>query len=208
MIKNIVFDMGNVLIMFYPERTLSKYLDSKDDIRLVLDKFFASEDYRECDRGTKTYSEIIDGLKGQLPEHLINLLRQLFVENCFGKKEMPPFEGMYELIENLKAKGYKTYLLSNAGTDFYDYALNVPAVAALDGRVVSSDYHLLKPEKEIYKVLFEKFDLKPSECIFIDDSMANIEGAAFCGMDGICFSPAFEDVGVLIEKLKNKGINI
>lgn len=208
MIKNIIFDMGNVLIMFYPEKTFSKYLPDKKDVDMIHNVFYKSGVYRECDRGTKTYAEVIDEVSPELPEHLVELLKKLYLENCFGKTEMPPFPEMYDLITELKANGYKTYLLSNAGFDFYEYSPEKPAIALMDGKIISCEHKVLKPEKEIYKILFNTYSLDPSECIFIDDVEENIEGGKKCGMDGIVFSPSFEDVSVLREKLRNKGIKI
>lgn len=200
--------MGNVLIMFYPEKTLRKYLDNEEDIKLILKEFYGSKGYREVDRGTLTYEELLESLKGVLPERLIELLYRLYVKNCFGKTEMPVFPEMYEVVSKLRDKGYKTYLLSNAAKDFYDYSRYIPAIGIMDGAVVSSDYGLLKPEKEIYETLFKKYGLNPAQCLFIDDVEENIKGAEKCGMEGIVFSPSFQSVFVLKEKLREKGIDI
>lgn len=208
MIKNIIFDMGNVLIMFYPEKTFSKYLPDKKDVDLILDLFYKSGIFRECDRGTRTYAEVIDSIADKLPPHVLAVLKEIYLEKGYGLTEMPPFEEMYDLIQELKANGYKTYLLSNAGYDFYEYSPHKPAIALMDGKIISCEHKVLKPEKEIYEILFNTFSLDPSECIFIDDVEENIEGGKKCGMDGIVFSPSFEDVSVLREKLKNKGVKI
>ncbi len=208
MIKNVVFDMGNVLILFHTEQILSSLLDDKNDIELIIKHFYASNGYREVDRGTLTYPELLDSLKGVLPEHLIAFLNEIYVENNFVEHHMPPFPEMYELVKELKENGYKVYLLSNAGKDFYYYSKFIPAISLMDGKIVSSDYKLLKPEREIYEKLFSTYSLDPSECIFIDDVKENIEGSIDAGMDGIVFSPSVEDVSVLKAKLREKGIKI
>lgn len=208
MIKNIVFDMGNVLIMFYPKKTLEKYLDNEDDIKSVITAFYESGEYRECDRGVKTYEEVINGLSGTLEPRLTSLLKKLYLEQSFGRNEMPPFPEMYGIVKSLKENGYKTYLLSNAGFDFYDYSRFIPAIGIMDGKVVSCDYKLLKPERGIYEAFFDKYSLKPSECIFIDDVEENIEGGRKLGMEGICYSPSFEPIDTLKEKLRAFGVKI
>lgn len=208
MIKNIIFDMGNVLIMFYPEKTFSKYLPDKKDVDMILDVFYNSGIYRDCDRGTSTYAEVIDEVSDKLPPHVLAVLKEIYLEKGYGLTEMPPFPEMYDLILELKANGYKTYLLSNAGYDFYEYSPHKPAISLMDGKIISCEHKVLKPEKEIYEILFNTFSLDPSECIFIDDVEENIEGGKKCGMDGIVFSPSFEDVSVLREKLRNKGVKI
>lgn len=208
MIKNIVFDMGNVLILFYPEKIFSSILSDKDEIDAIMTHFFGTTEYREVDRGTMTYAQMLEKIKGNLPEHLIALLKELYVDNCFVTKYMPPFPEMYDLVKELRENGYNTYLLSNATPAFHDYKDKIPVLGLMDGLLVSCDHKLLKPEKEIYETLFREFSLKPEECIFIDDVSENIEGSIACGMDGIVFSPSFEDVSVLRQKLKDKGVKI
>ena len=75
-----------------------------------------------------------------------------------------------------------------------------------DGVVVSADYKLLKPEKEIYLTLYEKFSLRPEECYFIDDVQKNIDGAAATGMDGHCYYHG--DVEILRAAMREKGIDV
>lgn len=210
MIKNIVFDMGNVLIMFYPKKIFGNILTDENDIDLILTHFYGSQEYHEVDRGTLTYEQMLnlDKIKDNLPAHLIDLLYKMYVENCFVTNYMPPFPEMYDLVSELKENGYNIYLLSNATDEFHNYCDKIPVISLMDGILISSDYKLLKPEKEIYETLFEKFSLNPSECIFIDDLERNIQGGIACGMDGIVFSPSFENVSVLKDKLRNKGVKI
>lgn len=208
MIKNIVFDMGNVLIMFYPEKIFSTILSDKDEIDAIVTHFYNTKEYREVDRGTMTYEQMLDIIKDNLPNHLIALLKELYVDNCFVSNHMPPFPEMYDLVAQLKENGYNVYLLSNATHQFHNYRNKIPVLGLMDGVLISADYQLLKPEREIYEALFEKFSLNPDECIFIDDVEENIRGSINCGMDGIVFSPSFENVNVLKDKLRQKGVKI
>lgn len=208
MIKNIVFDMGNVLIMFYPEKIFSTILSDKDEIDAIVTHFYNTKEYREVDRGTMTYEQMLDIIKDNLPKHLIALLKELYVDNCFVSNHMPPFPEMYDLVAQLKENGYNVYLLSNATHQFHNYRNKIPVLGLMDGVLISADYQLLKPEREIYEALFEKFSLNPDECIFIDDVEENIRGGIDCGMDGIVFSPSFDDVSVLKDKLRQKGVKI
>lgn len=72
--------------------------------------------------------------------------------------------------------------------------------------LISADYKLLKPEKEIYLALYEKFSLNPEECFFIDDVQKNIDGARETGMDGHCYYHG--DIEILKAALKEKGIKL
>ena len=102
MIKNIIFDMGNVLIMFYPEKTFSKYLPDKKDVDLILNVFYKSGVYRDCDRGIKTYADVIEEVAPQLPAHVLDVLKEVYLEKGYGLTEMPPFPEMYDLIQELR----------------------------------------------------------------------------------------------------------
>ena len=208
MIKNIIFDMGNVLISFDPEKTLRKYTADENDIKLILDKFYSGELYRDTDRGIKTHAQVIDMISGELTDSAVKLLKRLYVDECFGLNNMPVAQGMCELICELNMNGYSTYLLSNAGYDFYEYSKAIPAIAQLKGVVVSCDIHHIKPEKEIYETLLNKYSLKPEECIFIDDLQENIDGAKKCGIDGICYSSFKDGADFLRSELVRRGVNI
>ena len=111
---------------------------------------------------------------------------------------------MADKEKKLKENGYKIYLLSNASSDFHERRSGIPALSYFDGVVVSADYKLLKPEKEIYEVLYEKFLLKPEECFFIDDVQKNIDGAKATGMDGHCYCHG--NLDILIRDMEERKI--
>lgn len=200
--------MGNVLICYDPEKTLRKYTDNEDDIKQILDKFYKSELYRDTDRGVKTHAEVIDIISTEISVSAVKLLKKLYVEENYGRANMPAAQGMYELISELNSNGYGTYLLSNAGYDFYDYSKYIPAISILKGGVVSCDIHILKPERGIYLSLLDKYSLKADECLFIDDLEENAEGARRCGMDAICYSSFKDGVDSLRRSLVLKGVKI
>lgn len=208
MIKNIVFDLGNVLIDFDSDRILGKYLSSPDEIALMKRELFGSLEWRETDRGTMTLENAMHAVMKRLPEHLAELTEKIKLKQEFEEVEMPPNENMIPVVKRLKENGYKLYLLSNAGINFYNYRDKIPVLSLLDGEFISADWHLLKPEHEIYEKFLETFALNASECIFIDDVQANIDGAAECGIDGICFTPSKFEISYLTERLREKGINI
>lgn len=201
--------MGNVLVIFDPEKSLSKRLNNPEDINELLDKFYRASVYRDCDRGVKTFREAIDEVAPKLSSPRLKLvLEDLYINQSFGKSEMPPCPEMYDLIIELKKNGYKTYLLSNAGFDFYDYSPYIPAIGVMDGKIVSCDYKILKPEPGIYEALFNKYSIIPSESLFIDDTKENVESGERFGMKGICFSQLKSNVDELKDKLRSFGVRI
>ena len=116
-----------------------------------------------------------------------------------------PVEGMAQLARDLKAAGYGIYLLSNASYRQHEYWPRVPGSKFFDGTLISADVKLVKPGREIYDLLCSNFSLTPEECVFIDDSAANIEGAEVAGMRGIVFHGEADEAR---EKLRALGVNV
>lgn len=184
MIKNIVFDMGNVIIRFDPELFMVRLGLAEEDRRLLKRELFVSLEWSRMDRGSLTDEEAAEIVCRRVPERLHDAVRRLV-----GMWDRPilPVEGMYELVEELRGMGYGIYLLSNASFRQHDYWPRVPASKFFDGTLISADVKLVKPQPEIYLLLCDKFSLVPEECVFIDDSTSNAEGAYFCGINALVF---------------------
>ena len=114
-----------------------------------------------------------------------------------------PVEGMLELLQALKAKGYRLYLLSNAATRQPIYWARAEASKLMDGALISAEVKLLKPDPQIYRTFLHKFALRPEECVFIDDTPINVEGALYENMAGIVFNM---DVAALAQSLHALGV--
>ena len=203
MLKNIIFDMGNVLITYDPAYFIRRAgVACPQDQALLLSAIFNSADWPLLDLGTLTEAELLPRACERLPERLHCAARELIFN---WNRPLMPIAGMAELIRELKEKGYKIYLLSNASVDLRKYFHRIPGSECFDGLMVSAEEHLLKPQHEIYHTLYSRFRLDPSRCLFIDDSPANIEGAICTGMEGIIFRG---DVARLRRELVQKGIDV
>ena len=202
MIKNIVFDMGGVLIRFDQKLFIQRLGVTGDDAELLRLTVFRSLEWALMDRGALDDTEAARILCTRLPERLHEPARKLV-----GMWDRPilPLPGMYELIEELKGLGYRIYLLSNASLRQPDYWPNIPASRFFDGALVSAFVKLVKPQPEIYRALCDKFSLKPEECYFVDDLPINIEGAHYIGMPGHVFN---EDVPALRRDLIRMGVPV
>ena len=203
MVKNIIFDMGGVLIDFDPHKTLRKVF-SEADARRAQRVLFDSGLWNNLDLGTMRFSDIGREACRQLPAHMHEPLRAMLAR--WWDEEMPPFPHMEQFVREVKDAGYKVYLCSNTSDEIYDYFDAIPALKWMDGILASCDYGVTKPDARLYEALYARFDLVPQECFFIDDMMRNIEGAEKTGMTGYCF--ADKDLGKLEEAMRACGIRI
>lgn len=184
MIRNILFDMGNVLLRFDRQVFLDRLNVSEEEKQLLLKEVFLSEEWVSMDAGILREETAEPQICARLPKHLHEAVHQL--TSCWDQPVLP-MEGMRELVQELKAAGYGIYLLSNASVRQHAYWPRVPGSEFFDGTLISADEKVMKPQPEIYRLCMERFGLKPEECFFIDDVQANIDGAAACGIAGTVF---------------------
>lgn len=201
MIKNIIFDMGNVLIKFDKKCFLEAVNVSPEDNALLEREVYVSVEWAMMDRGTLTEKEAAERMCARLPERLHEKVHQLVDE---WDRPILPMSGMAELAGELKAKGYRLFLLSNASYRQHEYWPEIPGSEYFEDTLISADVKLVKPQPEIYLMALHKFNAKPEESVFIDDATNNVEGAAYCGMEGIVFHG---DTDELKKKLNAIGVD-
>lgn len=201
MIKNIIFDMGNVLIKFDKKCFLEAVNVSPEDNALLEREVYVSVEWAMMDRGTLTEKEAAERMCARLPERLHEKVHQLVDE---WDRPILPMSGMAELAGELKAKGYRLFLLSNASYRQHEYWPEIPGSEYFEDTLISADVKLVKPQPEIYLMALHKFNAKPEESVFIDDATNNVEGAIYCGMEGIVFHG---DTDELRKKLNAIGVD-
>ena len=202
MIKNILFDMGNVLIHFDRKVFLDRLSISDADKQLLLREVFLSVEWVQMDRGVLAEPEAEKIMCRRLPNHLHESVHTLV---SLWDEPILPVAGMAELVEELKQNGYSIYLLSNASIRQHAYWPKIPGWQYFDGKVISADEKVMKPHPDYYRIALERFNLNPEECFFIDDVPANIEGALYCGIPGSVFH---KDVALLRSQLRKAGVDV
>lgn len=203
MIKNIIFDMGSVLIRFDRDLFIERTgVADEADKKLLMREVFLSLEWARMDRGSLTDEEAWKIICKRLPEHLHEPARKLV---AFWERPILEVDGMYDLVKECKENGYGIYLLSNASYCQHDYWDRIPASTFFDGTLISCDVKYVKPQPEIYRTMLDKFSLKAEECFFIDDAAINIEGAFTCGIAGAVFH---DDAMELRRKMREAGINV
>lgn len=198
MIKNIVFDMGKVLVGYDSMRVCGRYIEDMHDRKRVNTAVFVSPEWIYLDMGIIPEEQAVRQMCARLPERLheaVRLCMRDWHKYCmWTKAEMGP------LVRELKGKGYGIYLCSNASLRLLGcYREVIPEADCFDGLLFSAEVKCIKPQKELYGHFFRRFGLRPEECFFIDDIQLNIDGAKECGMDGYCFADG--DLGRLREAL-------
>lgn len=186
MIKNLIFDFGKVLVDYDYEAFFLKYIPDETK-RKAIPSIFNYDLQMVIDREAKPFSAIMDDLISRNKE-MENEIR--IFEEHYTEVVTEEIAGMKELLTRLKAEGYKLYGLSNWCSKVYITMAQFDIFKLLDGHVISSEEKLVKPDPEIYECLFNRFGLKPEECIFTDDRTDNIEGGRSLGMEGIVFQNA------------------
>ncbi|MDD6037384.1 MAG: HAD family phosphatase [bacterium] len=194
--KNIIFDLGMVLVDFYPEAGMRTMGLPQEVIDLFLTKIFADV-WLDCDRIAYDEAETRALFKKQVPGYEKEV--DTMLDNITKVTETMPYTE--EWLLNLKERGYRVYILSNYGK--YAFETNSKIYEFLkyaDGAVISYQIEEVKPEPPIYHYILDKYDLKPEECVFLDDREENIAGAKACGIDGIVFE-SFEQASEQLEQI-------
>lgn len=202
MIRNLIFDMGGVLIRFDRELFLDRLELEKPDRQLLMNQVFLSLEWARMDRGSMTEDQAVESIRARVPQRLHGAVEALVKH---WDEPLLPVEGMEELIRELKESGYGIYLLSNASCRQHEYWPRIGASRYFDAALISADEGLVKPQPEIYRLALERFGLRPEECFFIDDLPANVEGASVCGISGAVFHGS---AGELRSFLRAAGIRV
>lgn len=181
MIRNIIFDLGNVLISFHPSEYLEKNNYPLIKRQIILSDVFWSKEWLLLDNGDLTPGEAIDSIaeKSSLTKQEIALI--------FNKRTAIMFslDDTIKILPGLKEEGYMLYYLSNFPADIFDEVKRgYTLFEYFDGGIISADVHFSKPDPAIFNVFLEKYDLLTYECFYIDDIEENVIVAESIGMTG------------------------
>lgn len=185
MIRNLVFDFGNVLVYHDLHPLLGRYFDGDEMRKAQFLEIISNRDFIDtCDRGIISFDRMLKLAIRKNPEFRDAFL---FFKDNYLDEILGEVAGMREVLMLLKSEGYRLYGLTNWSETIYKVMEKYGIFRLLDGWVISCEEHCIKPEKEIYLRLCERYSLNPSESIFTDDRVANVEGARAVGMKGVLF---------------------
>lgn len=199
MIKNIIFDLGNVILKDKPSIVLNKIKINIEDRKLIENEFFSN--WNELDLVNITLEEHLQkcNISIVLKENLKEILTRYYKYRDFNIE-------VIELMNKLKNNGYQIYVLSNNNRQAYEYLLKLPMFQCVDGWIVSCNYHIMKPDSRLYEILLNKYNLISKESFFIDDKKENVERAKMLGMNGYILDYKRDGVNELIKAMKRNNI--
>ena len=186
MIKNVVFDLGNVLISFRPPEFLDKCNYAEPLKSAILDDIFHSSFWMMLDNGDLTTNEAIEGVKAN------STLEKAIIDEIFERRIeiLIPIPANIKLLPELKKHGYRLFYLSNFPNDLWSQVRNGRRASDyeffkyFDGGLISAEARSSKPDMKIYLDLIRKYSLNPGECFYIDDIEKNVRSAEVAGMKG------------------------
>ncbi len=205
MIKNIIFDIGMVLVDF-------RYMDysaelgfSPDEVKAVCGAMINTPEWELLDRGMITQAQAKARFIARNPS-LTSFIERFWQDLT---EIVHPFPRSKEWLRSLKERGYNIYLLTNYPEEMF--ALHSKTqfdfLEYVDGMIVSSHVKLTKPDRRIYECLLKKYSLNPGECVFLDDRPDNIKAAELLGLQTILVtgqSEAIDSLGRLLVKLNTE----
>lgn len=185
MIHTIIFDIGNVLVNFCWQKMFTELGFSGEKFDTIAKATVYDDAWNEFDRGILSTSEIIDIFAEKAPMYKSDIAR--IFDN--PRLMISQFDYAIPWIQELKARGYRILILSNFSEITHDACRDneLNFLDYVDGEVFSYREHLIKPDPAIYQLLCDRYNLDPSEAVFIDDNPANVTSSRAFGLNTIHF---------------------
>ena len=172
MVKNVIFDIGNVILKFNRDYLLSHFYQG-DEYEFLKEKVFYN--WEELDEDLISLEDYNKRVLNSLPPHL-HAPAMAVLNNW--EYYMSHVDGIVDLIRELKLKGYNLYVLSNMTRHFIPNEYRFPIFKEFDGIVYSAPIGIIKPNPKIFEYIINKFNLTPEKTVFIDDIKENLAAAA------------------------------
>lgn len=199
MITTIIFDIGNVLADFTWKEHYESFGYDDAMVERLAKATVMSPMWNENDRGVMTAEELLQAFVGYDPEieqdirKVLDNVKTMVVRNDYA----------IPWIQDLKSKGYRVLYLSNFSEKAEkDCAYALDFIPYMDGGILSYQEKVIKPMPEIYEILIKRYGLAPEECVFLDDTKANLDGAEKFGIHTI----HFRNQAQAIEELRKLGV--
>lgn len=183
--RNVVFDMGNVLMTFDGHEFARAFVGCEEDARTLYEGTFGRVEWSLLDSGTIDHQTMLRVALAHTPERLHASVRECLARWPEHSRVIEPTN---DLARRLHEAGWGVYVLSNASDRIEEQLSHAPVFDVLDGIVVSGRERLMKPGTAIFQLLCTRYGLDPATCVFVDDNADNCEGAHAAGMDAFRYT--------------------
>jgi 2-haloacid dehalogenase len=183
-IKAIIFDFGNVLVKWDAYDLYKRFFPTREAVNSFLQEIRFPEWNALQDAG-RSFEEGISVLSQEFPNY-INFIKayDIYWEDSITEV----YDDCIKIVERFNNEGFKIYLLSNFSVEKFQLMRErYDFLRLFDDIIISGEHKLIKPDPEIYLLTLKLIQLKPEECLFIDDSIANIKTAQDLGFNTIHF---------------------
>lgn len=202
MIKNCIFDLGNVMVTYHAKNYLQSKFQEPALCDFLYEHIFGSPEWLMLDEGTMKESQLIEQLIHQYPTYRNEILHAFdhWDDSLVLKNDS------FAFAQSLKQQGFNLYILSNIQSEVYQRLIQrYPKWSELfTGAIISAEVKMIKPNPDIYTLCLNTFHLHASECLFFDDTYENIESAKKLGIHAIWF----QDLDEVKEQLRTLQIFI
>ena len=185
MIKTVIFDIGNVLVHFGWREVFQEFGLEGEELERFADATVRHQAWVDLDEGIITTEEAKEAYAKEVPEY------REYIDRIYQEmdKMLVQYDYAIPWIKELKERGYRIYILSNWSKPAYDACQNTALsfLPLVDGVVFSYRELMIKPNKKIYELICNRYDINPAEAVFLDDTEKNIIAARDYGLHGIHF---------------------
>lgn len=182
MIKNIVFDIGNVVMTFQPVQYFMNYFHDEEKTKRLCTQVFTDDAWDRYDQGILFMEDLKTHYAAAYPQDKEDIM--VILDNWL--KLMQPIPEAFELMQKSVKEGYQVYLLSNISQDSADFLkATQPFFAYAHGAVLSYEEKVNKPDARIFETLLQRYGLKAEETLFLDDNQPNITAASKLGIHAL-----------------------
>lgn len=184
-IRSVIFDFGGVLLRWRPEEITRDFYSDHGLRDALKHAVFQHPDWIDMDRGTLSEdlaAERFAARMGRPPEEMRQLLERV-------RDSLTPIGESFAIVKSLAMQGIPLYALSNMPASTFSYLRDrYDCWGVFEGIVISGEIGMIKPEPDIFDYIARRYDLVPSETIFVDDHLSNVESGARLGFRTIHFS--------------------
>ena len=200
-IKNVVFDVGDVLVDFRYRNLMRDLGFDEECVEFLSKNMVETEFWPELDLGMWSNQYAVEKFTNEFPQYKDQVMK--FWDNI--QDVVREYDYAPSLVKSIKDQGYGVYILSNYPIEISE--MHWPLFKFLpisDGHIISGYEKITKPDEAIYRLLETRFGIKLEECIFVDDRQVNVDAANSYGMTAILF----KSLDQLKDEFSNYGINI